>query len=742
MCGIAGIIHLENRGIDRERAVMESMLEVMRHRGPDDRGISLHGSHRQVILGQLRLAILDLSPKGHQPMGNRKGNTWITYNGEIYNYIEIRAELKHAGYEFSSETDTEVILHAYSHWGLDCFRRLNGMWAVAIWDEQKHQLVISRDRLGIKPIYWYKNRTHLVIASEIKALLVYMQQSGQSIEIDPRSVGTYLNSGLVDGLEETFFKGIRRFKPGHTMVIREGDNFNFKYESYWNLPETAMTLRENNLLGQGITQTKMLYDLIVDAVHKHTRSDVPVGVCLSGGIDSSAIAGITAGIIPKLKTFTSWYKEGGDYNEIQYAQKIIDKFELNSFQAETKGEKLLEKLADILWYLDEPTLAMGIYPQWHVMEAAAKEVTVVMDGQGGDELFAGYDHYIWYSLYSRHLQGNLRDYQETLDGYRENYGFDFAENLRRRVKQLVTGNAAAEVENHFPDFFSNHLYQELTCTRLPALLRYEDRLSMAFSIESRVPLLDYRLVEFVFSLPENQKIGPGWTKYIFRQALQDLLPPEITWRKDKKGFPTPLKTWAQGILKDEIKTLLSGPESTIKEILGTDFIKKFMAQWNQGKLSEWILWRFLSLETWNRTYLTRLARETQPPPNNSFEICRENMTAQLQETVAYKGGFFYYSPALVKKIKEKLQHKKVILAPAGQTTLDLAEILQNTCEIMGFYDKNQKEISGHHLVKGEELNDTGAEMIIITSLSYGDEIEKEIKPHASGIEIVKMKDLA
>ena len=606
MCGIAGIYLREPGGGAELMPVLETMLEVMRHRGPDGRGSRDLG---QLLLGHLRLAILDLSPRGAQPMSSADGQVVISYNGEVYNYLELRRELEAAGAAFRSRSDTEVILEAYRRWGLRCFARLNGMWALAIWDAPRRRLVLCRDRLGIKPLYYSLDQRCLAFASEVKALAAYRRLRGLELELNQQALQTYLQSGLVDGLDEGFFRGVQRFRAGHLMVVEEGRIRS--YRPYWDLPALARQRREE-LAGLEMPRlVRKLRELLTDAVEKHTRSDVPVGVCLSGGLDSSCVAALASRPVPGLQSFTAWFEEGDEYNELDYAAQVVRRFGLEPHRTPVDGGALLEKLPRLLWYLDEPTLAMGVYPQWHVMEAAARRVKVVMDGQGGDEVFAGYDFYVPRYLYGRLLARDFKGYQRTLAGFYRNYGLERVERLGREVKQLYLSNAARHLPRVFAGELDNLLYQELTRTRLPALLRYEDRLSMAFSIESRVPLLDHRLVELAFALDESLKLGPGWSKHVFRLALDEWLPREITWRKDKKGFPTPFRLWADGVHRQAIRELLLEPGARLNSLMKADSLRDFFAAWEQGRRDEWLLWRLVSLELWLREYLPRLKAELE-----------------------------------------------------------------------------------------------------------------------------------
>ena len=276
MCGIAGIFDLNGQPLAKHLPFLECMLDVMEHRGPDDRGSIDLGC---LLLGHLRLSILDLSERGHQPMVSRDGQVCLSYNGEVYNYLELRKELESQGIGFTSDTDTEVVLRAYERWGIDCFSRFNGMWALALWDNRHKELMLSRDRVGIKPLYWSFDEGRLTFASELKAIAAYRQAANAGLELNRDPIRTYLDTGLVDGQEETFFKGVFRFKPGHTMVVREG--LIRGYRPYWDLPTAALQARADNRNKSEDQLTAELFALLDDAVRKHLRSDVPVGICLS-----------------------------------------------------------------------------------------------------------------------------------------------------------------------------------------------------------------------------------------------------------------------------------------------------------------------------------------------------------------------------------------------------------------------------------------------------------------------------
>ena len=604
MCGIAGVLRLD--GSSSDPAAVESMLDVMGHRGPDDRDMRSFGP---LALGHLRLSIIAPTPEGRQPLSVRNGQAWISYNGELYNYVELRDELRSKGEFFSTATDTEVFLQGLLRFGPEGQSRFNGMWAAAVWEPGRGRLLLCRDRLGIKPLYWYRDDQYVVFASEVKGILAWMLHEGIAPKLAPESVAAYFSRGLVDGLEETFFQGVNRFPAGHYVEIEAGRPTS--PVCWWSLPERAAILREErnetSLDGVG-EEVRFLLD---DALRLHARSDVPVGVCLSGGLDSSAVAAHGSRHISGMNTFTAAFHEGKEWNETEHAGVVNRHFGLAGHTRMVDGATLLSTLPDILWYLDEPSLALGVFPQWNVMRLASENVTVVLDGQGGDELFGGYDPYVSILLYSLMRRGDLVACRDTLRGFHDNYGQARAMALGFEVKDIyLAGNRAGAPEGA-TELLNARLHMELSSTRLPALLRYEDRLSMAFGMESRVPLLDYRLLELALSLPETLKVGPGWTKYALRLGLEGDLPDSIVWRKDKKGFPTPLLEWMKGSMGREIETLIR-MSSMVAEFGGIPCDNEF-ARWREGKGSQWRLWRLLSLALWEDNYLARLRREMDTP---------------------------------------------------------------------------------------------------------------------------------
>jgi asparagine synthase (glutamine-hydrolysing) len=593
MCGIAGLINFKSLLAPDP---IGTMTRTLRHRGPDDEGYiaaqihcgsvkvtRLHGPDSTVqsplsldkfaggahlYLGHRRLAILDLSAAGHQPM--ERNGLWIVFNGEIYNYIELREELKAAGHEFSTRTDTEVILAAYDEWGEECVSRFNGDWAFCILDTRRRTLFLSRDRYGIKPLYFTTNGDHFAFASEIKAILM-LPFLKRSLNHELAFQHCFLHCR--DHTEQTLFAGISQLMPGRNLSIdlQTGKSRKSFYYALSSCPELGKYDHHT-----AIKHASNVRDLLNDSVSLRLRADVPVGMCLSGGIDSSVIAVISARLLGQdvskkvQNTFTATFP-GEVFDERHYAQLIIEHSGVKSHWIHPSQEGYLRELPAILRHQDEPFGGTSIYAQWEVMQEASKHVKVVLDGQGGDEVFGGYRDYHTSFLAQLLLHGRVGSFsiemlssivkqaglKKTLDAvksllifispnfwkrsaYRFRYRDDF-QSAQRFVN--ATGQCGLEhIDKKFKPHLNELLYHYLTAYSLPQLLKYEDRNSMAHSIEARVPFTDYRLVDYMFSIPPVFKIRHGWTKWLLRLAVKDLLPAEIVWRKDKLGFATP--PWA------------------------------------------------------------------------------------------------------------------------------------------------------------------------------------------------------
>ncbi|MCX6682911.1 MAG: asparagine synthase (glutamine-hydrolyzing) [Methanoregula sp.] len=554
MCGIAGQLCYGSTLPDRD--LLEKMSERLAHRGPDGQGTYVSG---RIGLAHRRLAIIDLSDDARQPIANEDGSLQLVYNGEIYNFVELRAELVGKGHIFGSKTDSEVILHAYEEWGTECLPRLNGMWAFALWDEKKQQLFCARDRFGIKPFYYTEAGGSFLFASEIKALLAHPEAGKKP---DDETLLTYLAWGVLDHSKKTMFDGIFQLRPAHAMVI-EANGHPSQFQ-YWDInvnPAVTSDITDKDAASHLLSHLR-------DAVRIHLRSDVAVGTCLSGGIDSSTLAVLINELIrleaplsvgSRQKTFSAVFTDPR-FDESRYIDEVVAVSGVDAYRTEPSAGQVWDDLQKILYMQDEPFGSLSIYAQYCVMRLAAERVKVVLDGQGADELLAGYLAYEW--SYIRGLVTSFHWYTafcEKIGALRHYRGFFwcalpqlFVRSGRRR---LLKGDIPKV--SRYGGTLDQVLYRELTSTNLTALLHYEDRNAMAFSIESRVPYLDLHLVEYIASLPLDQKIRAGVTKHVLRRAVKGLIPESIRCRMDKMGFVTPEEDWMKSELRPFVLQLLT-----------------------------------------------------------------------------------------------------------------------------------------------------------------------------------------
>jgi asparagine synthase (glutamine-hydrolysing) len=607
MCGIFGIWHTDGRMVDL--AALRRATTSLQHRGPDDEGYLLVdsrsgrtvlcggdntrselglpsiaeftgviGERFDLALGFRRLAILDLSPAGHQPMPSADGTCWLIFNGEVYNYLELRSELVSHGHVFKTGTDSEVILAAYRQWGAECVRRFNGMWAFAIWDGAKRQLLVSRDRFGVKPLYTVSGQDGtFAFASEIKAMLM---AGIVSFRPSAHAVASYVAEGVFPdhGRGDTFFEGVQELPGGYSALVSSRGR---SAGRYWSLPTRSVS----PALSPGEAESRYS-EMFTDAVRLRLRADVPVGTCLSGGLDSSSIVAVAGELMQTehavslerlgehQQTFSAVYSSDGRWNERAYIERVVERVGAAGNYVEPTVERLWDDLERLVWHQDEPFQSTSIFAQWCVMELAHKRgVTVLLDGQGADEVLGGYSPYaVWLGqllragrvvqstreaaavrsvtglnplpLLARGVAGQLpAPILRRLRGSRVRRAV-VSSGLKQELGERLQADTAASGEAYegIADL-NSHLEQLVLEDSLPALLRYEDRNSMAFSIESRVPFLDYRLVEYVFTQASHLRIREGWTKWIQRAAMEKKLPAEVVWRRDKVGFETPEKEW-------------------------------------------------------------------------------------------------------------------------------------------------------------------------------------------------------
>ncbi|WP_130837069.1 asparagine synthase (glutamine-hydrolyzing) [Lachnoclostridium sp. Marseille-P6806] len=609
MCGICGIYDLHGRCPgDRENTVGE-MNRAQRHRGPDDEGVfseSISG-RGGVSLGHVRLSILDLTARGHQPMQSADGRYILSYNGEVYNYVELREELESEGCRFVTGTDTEVVLAAFSRWGEACQNKFNGFWAFAVYDREERSLFLSRDRYGVKPLYYTELPGAFVFASELKALL---RADGIPRKANDAAVLDYLVNGFVDCTEETFLEGVYRLPQGFQMKLSADGSRELR-------PYYRLEYEEVLTGGAGEEKVSRFRELFRDAVRLRLRSDVPVGSCLSGGLDSSAIV---CEIRRQLgdggvqKTFSTCYP-GSPSDESVYIRAVTERTGAESYITEPDGEALFRDLDHLIYMQDEPFVSTSMYASYRVMKLAHEQgARVLMDGQGADELLCGYRkarvYYIrrllrggrplaalreafLYLPYMRKANSSLRQdlsmLRQFLGAGRKGRG-----DIKRRYLQLSF--AERELRSSYRDS-GRFLLNDFERIVLPALLRYVDRNSMAFSIEDRLPFLDWRLVEFSMKLPLDAKIAGGYSKAILRKALD--MPELIRRRKDKIGFYTPELGWLRRH-EEEYRKLFEEDCRTAKYIDR----ERLLSDWEtllSGR-DDIGIFRYICLEKWMRIF--------------------------------------------------------------------------------------------------------------------------------------------
>jgi asparagine synthase (glutamine-hydrolysing) len=657
MCGIAGLYNRDGCPVDL--GLLEAMTQALAHRGPDGEGYVLLApggrekavpvtgrlsdsvasrAHRYAVgLGHRRLAIIDPSPLGHQPMASEDGDAWITYNGEIYNYRELRAELIRKGRRFRSGSDTEVILQAYGEWGDECLSRLNGMFAFALWDGRRDRLFCARDRFGIKPFYYRLDGDRVLFASEIKALL---QDASYRPAPDDRAVYDYLVDARQDHTEGTFFKGIRQLQPGHVLVAQDGG---LTVAPWWEFSRCLGGRHASVPQSDGEAAAEFR-EWFEDAVRLHLRSDVPVGSCLSGGLDSSSIVCMAHALLASppadrqagsagggLQTFSSCFEEAA-FDERPYLRAVVERVGANSHEVFPDGRALFDDLPRVLWHQEEPFAGMSILAQWAVMRAAGGAgVKVVLDGQGADELCLGYPGHFGSRLADLVRSGRWTAAGREWAGWRRVQGGLQPTATAGFVRGLVPEGAArwlrARVQGHeswlAPDFSSAcrdrgtrtgrrhsngltaveaHMARSVV-QDLPALLHYEDRNSMAFSVEARLPFLDHRLVEWLARLPPEHKIRNGMTKIVMRDAMAGLLPEIVRQRTDKMGFVVPQDQWLRVTLRPQIETLLASERLRARPYWRAPVLRERYRMYCEGRASIGpAVWRWVNLENWLRRF--------------------------------------------------------------------------------------------------------------------------------------------
>jgi len=615
MCGICGIINFNEQTVQESR--LRQMMKIMKHRGPDDEGVFLEPN---IGLGFVRLSIIDLSQSGHQPRVSPDGNYVIVFNGEIFNYIEIREDLIREGVTFETQTDTEVLLNAYIHWGEDCFHRFNGMWAVAIYNRRDQKVFIARDRFGVKPFYYLQNGEQFAFCSEIPPLLSLLNEKPAP---DYQSIFDYLVFNRTDQNENTFFTGIKKLQHGHSLLLDLKSPFGNQLSSI----RQWYNLREKVSNSEGFKNPGEFRDLFSSSIGLRLRSDVPVGVCLSGGLDSSSIVSVLLTDYKKsdLNTFSAVYGKGQTGDETEFI-KEYDPLLKNMYYITPDAKSLEDDLQSFVKAHGEPIPTTSPYAQFKVMELARGKVVVTLDGQGADEEFAGY-HY-FFGFYFKDLFRHIRlgklvsEMYHYLSKHKSLYGiksflyFMLPEGMRTKARVYEKGYLKDEFVSRYKNNTSiaGNLYGSKSLKdalmdhfeyKLEHLLKWEDRNSMWFSLEARVPFLDYRIVEKVMATSGDLMIKGGMTKYLLRESMRNILPEKIRKRRDKIGFETPQDEWFrspawQAIIMGVISSESFRNRNLVDPDKAMELYQKHLS--GKGNLSKEI-WKWVYLELWFREFI-------------------------------------------------------------------------------------------------------------------------------------------
>lgn len=627
MCGILSVLNFDGKYLDKD--LIFRMRDTMSHRGPDDAGIYLN---RAIALGHRRLSIIDLSETGRQPMKNEDGSLLLVCNGEIYNYVELRQDLQKKGHIFSSTSDSEVIIHQYEEDGEECLQKFNGMFSFVLWDSRKRKLFAARDRLGIKPLYYFKDKKKVIIASEIKAII---EDTDVPRTPDYRAIADYLFAGRPLG-NKTMFQNIKEVEPGYMITVDQKMK-NIRVKKYWDVYyDYNYSRTDENLIEE-------LSHLLNDSVKVHCRSDAALGCHLSGGLDTSTVVAFAARHRKNLKTFSIKFSEDSYIDETSYAKAVADHVGAEYHEESPSSMDMASLLPRLMWHMDAPMATDGGFAYYTVSKFAKNHVKVSLTGHGGDEVFAGYpaqfqaaysntdmfdlriDPFrvaqasmikkllggiiqkgpsgiyrsiinrcinqkknledIWIQLHCGCLPANSssllhKDFMKALQGYspRDDY-----------IKPFLAVNTNESLDKC--------LYHDLKIY-LPGLLHLEDRVSMAVSLESRVPLLDYRIIELLATVPPEQKINGMQPKYLLRQSVSTLLPEKVWKRRDKFPFPVPAKFWLSQEMEKMKRDILLSPESLKRGIFKPRALKNACNKIN-------MTWPLFNIELWYRVFIDR-----------------------------------------------------------------------------------------------------------------------------------------
>lgn len=630
MCGICG--EYSPSGV--APGDINAMLSTLVHRGPDDEGVYINSV---IGLGNRRLSIIDL-PHGHQPMPNEDESLWIVFNGEIYNYKQLRYELEQSGHKFRTQSDTEVILHLYEEYGVNCVERLGGMFAFAIWDEFKQRLFLARDRLGQKPLFYTQEGNRFLFASEVKAILAACSQGPQ---IDYESLHHYLSLRFIP-TPGTMFRDVHSLPPAHILILENG---NVSIRRYWDFTfNNKLDLSEDEFISG-------LQDKLIKTVQSHLISDVPVGAFLSGGLDSSMVVAVMAEDLGvSFKTFSIGVKEQ-DYNELPYARQVAERFKTYHIEKNVEA-KLISLLPKIIWHLDEPSDPIAAC-QYHAATLASQHVKVVLGGDGGDELFAGFDRYmaIRYIDYYSHVPAGVRQnvfgpllrtipdnftyksliqklrwihqlslvngmgerYAEATCFFRYNHSDKkqlFSPDLWKQVEHIRSSEIIVDQYNRAPagDALDRMLYADYMTRLSEHSLMLTDRLNMANSLEARSPLVDHELVEYLAAFPSRLKIRGRTTKVIFRKLANNYLPETIV-NREKQGFMLPIAYWFRTELFSFLRDSLTNSIFVREGLFSKKYVDRLLLEHKTNQVDHHVrLWMLLNLDIWHKLYIEQAAR--------------------------------------------------------------------------------------------------------------------------------------
>lgn len=619
MCGICGIVYQDiKRPVSAE--LMETMAESIRHRGPDDAGSYINGN---VGLAHRRLSIIDLD-SGHQPMFNEDRSLSIVFNGEIYNHHGLRVELEKRGHHYATKSDTETILHAYEEYGTKCLDKLRGMFAFAIYDSSKKILFLARDRVGKKPLYFYHDQQRFVFASEVKAIL-----KAGTIErhVNREMIDFYLSIGYVPG-RETLFKNIAKLEPGHYLILNADHSIDIR--EYWDIRDIQV---KNIPYQEAYANFK---NKLLESIDIRLMSEVPLGVFLSGGLDSSAIVALMSRLVSTpIKTFSVGYKNEPQSNELDYARIVADRFKTEHYEFYLTADDLFDSIDTFLEHSEEPIVESAGIALFKLAKLAKPKATVLLSGEGADELLAGYRIYpkirelerayglarlipariIRMIIDNQAVPEKLIKYldwvQEPFTKRYKSLSYDLSDTLKDR---LYTPEFKKSLKNDFADYFTA-MHNKITGSHLRKMLYIDsktwlaedillkaDRMTMAASVELRAPFLDHELMELAFSLPDSYKLKGGKGKYILKDIMKDILPREIVYRK-KRGFPVPLTSWFGGALQARAKNLLTSEKSLKRGYFNPDYINELFSRISRGEDLGKRIFSLIALELWHQKYI-------------------------------------------------------------------------------------------------------------------------------------------